>query len=176
MDAAPPVEMEVDAVASGGGVSGTQPQLAIAPVEIGGWKVIASVNRWIKLHAEEMKIGAHCEVHGKANKMDRQMSRGTVGLAHAWRKKGLDCSDRAAHIIEKAVVSSHEGLRLRTDARVEMQTRGENEADPTAGRICEMFAAELEARPTDEMRVCEPHDLPCPDISRELARFYESQQ
>ena len=123
-----------------------------------------------------MKIDAHCEVHGKACKMDRKMSRGTIGLAHAWLKKGIDCPDRAAHIIEKAVVSSHEGLNLRTDARVEMQMRGENDEDPMAGRINEMFAAELEARPTDEMRVCEPHDLPCPDISRELARFYERRQ
>ena len=166
---APPAVTTSDAQAPPGVDAAITP--ATAPSELGGWRVIAVTNGWIKYHPVELKIDSHCERHGKSCKMDRKMARGSIGLSVAWLKRGLDCTHRSDHIVEKAAISSSDCRELRVAGRQEFTLRSENPEDPVAEKMQELLLAERRARKSAEP-LEEPLALPCPDISRELARCF----
>ena len=144
---------------------------AARPTEGGGWLVITTSGGWIRFNEKQQKIDSHCSQHGHKCKMDRMMSRGSIGLACAWL--GTTCNMRSDHIIEKACISSFDSKAARVAARAAFVARAKDSSDSEGEKCLLLLASEMDARKATS-EVVEPDLLKCPDISRELSRALES--
>ena len=117
---------------------------------------------WIRFNRRLQRADAHCLAHRYADcKMDRRLTKGSLGLSMAWLAAGPTCT-HLEHVLLKSDLSHEDGRAARLEGRERLRVLGE-----TMPLARDLLQCEADARSNDWT---EPKQIHCPVSIAEIAR------